>query len=303
MDIQTIKKNLAKSPIPSIRTPFLPNGDIDFNGVRNMVDFLVEEAKVGTLLITNGDSLLTVMDDKEVEELTKVVIEQNKGRAMVIAGGKAWNTKKNVEFFNFAREAGADVGGLLLTDWAQSCGEAEILDAIREAGKAIPTMVLTNLISGRGIPLSVFKTVVAEKTPGFIGIKDDVCGQYGRDLATILDDKYAFMSGGMAVNHLDVAHYGADGYLSIFVSFYPQLSAKYWELYQNKEYEACAKWIAEVEQPFDKMIINNGLEFDSVIHGMMELAGVCGRYRRKPYHSLTDAEMEILKDYSKTLNL
>lgn len=303
MDIKTIKENLAKSPVPSIRTPFLPNGDIDFNGLRNMVDFLVEEAKVGTLLITNGDSLLTVMDDKEVEEITKVVIEQNKGRAMVIASGKAWHTKKNVEFFNFAREAGVDVGALLLADWAQSCGEAEILDAVRACGKVMPTMVLTNLISGRGIPLSVFKTLVAEKTPGFIGIKDDVCGQYGRDLATILDNQYAFLSGGMAVNHFDVAHYGCDGYLSVFISFYPQLCAKYWELYQNKDYAACAKWIAEVEQPFENMLASNGLEFDATIHGMMEIAGVCGRYRRAPYHSLTDAEMEILKAYSKTLNL
>ncbi|MCQ2400729.1 MAG: hypothetical protein MJ059_02265 [Lachnospiraceae bacterium] len=37
------------------------------------------------------------------------------------------------------------------------------------------------------------------------------------------------------------------------------------------------------------------MNFDAVMHGMQELAGVGTRYRRAPYGSLSDGQMEILK--------
>ena len=97
MDIMQIKYNISE-PVPSVRTPFLQNGEIDWCGLDNMVEFLVEEAKVKTLLLTNGDSLWSVLSDDEVAAVTKRVVEQNKGRAMVIAGGKNWCTQKSLEF-------------------------------------------------------------------------------------------------------------------------------------------------------------------------------------------------------------
>ena len=35
--------------------------------------------------------------------------------------------------------------------------------------------------------------------------------------------------------------------------------------------------------------------FDAGIHGVLELAGICGRWRRPPYYSLSDAELEKLE--------
>ncbi len=40
---------------------------------------------------------------------------------------------------------------------------------------------------------------------------------------------------------------------------------------------------------------------DAVVHGMMEIEGICGRYRRAPYTSLSDEQMEILREYRKGL--
>lgn len=43
--------------------------------------------------------------------------------------------------------------------------------------------------------------------------------------------------------------------------------------------------------------------FDAGIHGIMELYGLCKRWRPKPYHSLNDAEMESLSDFLKARKL
>jgi hypothetical protein len=37
--------------------------------------------------------------------------------------------------------------------------------------------------------------------------------------------------------------------------------------------------------------------FDAAMHGAMELLGLCGRWRRKPYYSLSDAEMDRLSGH------
>ncbi|MBI4025349.1 MAG: hypothetical protein HY360_10250 [Verrucomicrobia bacterium] len=39
------------------------------------------------------------------------------------------------------------------------------------------------------------------------------------------------------------------------------------------------------------------------MHGLFELAGIAGRWRRPPYHSLTDPEMTRLKAFVKRMKL
>jgi len=39
--------------------------------------------------------------------------------------------------------------------------------------------------------------------------------------------------------------------------------------------------------------------FDAAMHGILELYGIASRYRRPPYHSLTDAQMEELGGFLK----
>ena len=54
-------------PVPSISTPFLENGDIDWRSLDRIVDFLIENG-AKALLVTNGDSLLSVLTDQETAE-------------------------------------------------------------------------------------------------------------------------------------------------------------------------------------------------------------------------------------------
>jgi hypothetical protein len=43
--------------------------------------------------------------------------------------------------------------------------------------------------------------------------------------------------------------------------------------------------------------------FDAGLHGAMELFGIAGRWRRPPYHSLTDEEMARLAGFFRDLSL
>ena len=107
VDLTAVRAQLS-GPIGSVRTLFRQDGEIDFDGVRGYVDYLVA-AGSRTVLLTIGDSHLLILTDDEVAELTRVVVEQTAGRALVVAADKAWGTLKCVEFARYARGLGADV--------------------------------------------------------------------------------------------------------------------------------------------------------------------------------------------------
>ena len=67
-------------PVPSISIPFTQDGEVDYRGLADFVEFLVAN-KTSTLLITLADSLFSILSDAEIEEITRVVTRQNRGRA------------------------------------------------------------------------------------------------------------------------------------------------------------------------------------------------------------------------------
>ena len=295
MDLKAIKEAIS-GPVPSISTPFTQDGEIDWASVDRIIEFLLAGG-AKSLLLTNGDSLMTVLTDKELELLLKRIVDRAKGKALILAGGKAWCTKQTTEYMRFARQAGADVGLPMIPDWAQSAGTEEITALLEASGRILPVMALTNLCSNRGIPMAVFQRLIDRQAPGFAGVKDDMTGSYGRRLAALLGGKYAFLSGGRAENHLDVAPYGADGYLSIFMRIKPEKAWEYWGAWQSGDLDGCTRWIRRYEVPFMDFAADNGLHFDLVIHAIMEIEGLSKRWRRAPYRSATDKEMEKIKAF------
>lgn len=285
-------KAAISCPVPSISTPFLENGDIDWAAVDRIVDFEIENG-AKSLLITNGDSLLTILTDREISELTERVVKAADGRALVLAGTKQWCNRQTVEFAGFAKDAGADVILPMFPDWANSTSAEHCISLFRDIGKIMPVMALSNFGNGRGIPMSVFTTLIEEKAPGFSGAKDDMCGAYGRRLAAQLGGNYAFLSGGRAENHLDVAPYGPDGYLSIFMRFKPELAWGYWNRFTAGDIDGAVRWIMQYEAAFMDFL-GKGFNFDMIIHYFMFKAGLCQKWRRAPYASASDAQAEQL---------
>lgn len=61
-------------PVPSIRTPFKKDGDIDYMSLQNMIDFQIT-AGAKTTMLTAGDSHYFCLSEKEIAELTRAVVE------------------------------------------------------------------------------------------------------------------------------------------------------------------------------------------------------------------------------------
>jgi 4-hydroxy-tetrahydrodipicolinate synthase len=299
---QEIRNNLT-GPVASIRTPFLRDGRIDYAGLRRYVDFSIQ-AGSPTMLLTWGDSLYTLLTDDDIAEVTRVVCEQTAGRAMVVAAERNWGTPKLVEFARYAKQTGAGVLMVMPPDWAGSCTTGTLVDHYAAAAAELPVMIITATFVPRGeaFGLETLKRV-RDEVPGVVAIKDDWCGEFGRKMSLLVHDHWAVFAGGQKQNHLNLHPFGCDGYLSTFITFKPQVSHDYWKAIQAEDMAKAVEIIRNFDLPLFEFIMARQGSFDAWFHGMYEHYGLCGRWRRPPYYSLSDAEMEQLGDFLKKQGL
>ncbi|HPO17433.1 MAG TPA: dihydrodipicolinate synthase family protein [Candidatus Hydrogenedentes bacterium] len=280
-------------PVASISTPFTRDGDIDFSALRTIIDFVIAGGS-RTLLLTYGDSLYSLLTDDEVAQITRAVAKHATGRALVVAADRIWATPKAVAFAQYARGVGADVLMVLPPDWAQSCTLESLIEHYAVVAREIPVMAVTNYLGQRTVDFSIELMQRLSAMPGMVAVKDDLCGDFARRLGQTLYGKLALVSGGQKKNHMDMHPHGCDGYLSTFMRFYPEIAHKYWKAIETNDLSAAQAIIREYDVPLFDFILSAQGSFDAAIHGILELFGIAGRWRRKPYHSCTDAEMDQL---------
>jgi dihydrodipicolinate synthase/N-acetylneuraminate lyase len=91
-----------------------------------------------------------------------------------------------------------------------------------------------------------------------------------------------------------------DGYFSMHVTFYPEIARKYWDAIREGRMDDAIAIVREHDMPRIDFLRTLEGGFDAGIHGVLELLGLGKRYRRLPYHTLTDEQMEVLKDFLKS---
>ncbi len=288
-------------PFTSHSVFFNQDGSIDYPGVKNSIDFVIS-AGSRTIMLTYGDSLYSILTDREVADITKAVVEHTAGRAMVIAAERQWWTGKTTEFARYAKEAGADMMMVLPPNWAGSCTAETLVEHYSAVAEYLPLMVVTAAFSGiQGVGLKVLE-ILRDKLP-FLAVKDDLSGEFARKIGRLLHEKCPLVSGGQKQNHLDMHFYGCDGYLSTFIDFKPEIARNYWQAIKSGDYKKAVAVIETYDNPFWKICASFPGGFDAVIHGTVELFGIAKRWRRKPYYSLKDQEMEKLSDFYRKLSL
>jgi 4-hydroxy-tetrahydrodipicolinate synthase len=286
-------------PIASLNTPFNRDGSIDYSGLRDLIDSNIRGG-AHTVLLTYGDSLYSLLTDDEIAEVTRVVAEHTGDRAMVVAADGGWWTGKTVEFAKYARDAGADVLMVKPTDWGASCTVDTFVEHYAAVAEHIPVMVVTNVWAGKtDLGLRTIEAL-RDRVEGIVAIKDDLLGEFARKMAVLVSDRWAVFAGGRKQDHLELAHYGAVGYMSPFVKFKPGVTADYWQAVQRGDWTKASEFVRDYDWPYFGYIKNLRGGTDAGVHGMLELYGIAGRWRRKPYYSLSDQEMEAMRDFFKS---
>ena len=295
MDIDRFRHHLA-GPVASINTPFLENDDIDYDGLRRFVDFCIE-AGAGTVLFTPGDSLYSLLTEAEVAEMTAFTAGIVDKRALFIASAGFWSTPQTAAFAEYARDRGADAVIVAPPDRGMTVdGLVAYYGAVSQA---LPAFILSAGLVSVGVR-GALETVerLLDEVPGVVGFKEDFGPDFARGACARAHDKWVIFAGGQKQTHMDMLPYGCDGYMSTFIKFKPDVAHAYWSAVGKGDLDSAVDVIARYDMPlFDYLYNTFPAGGDAAQHAVLELAGICGRWRRSPLPDLSDAEMERLKAF------
>ena len=302
ISLDDVRRNLT-GPVASVRPSFHRDGTIDYNGIRRYIDFIIE-AGSRTMLLTPGDSLFRLLTDQEIAEFTRITVEHTAGRAMVVAAEKSWWTGKAVEFARYARDIGADVCMVSPPDNGESCTVQSFVEHYAAVAREIPVMVVAWVFIPRGMNTALdVSRALLHQVENIVAFKDDFVGEFGRKLSLMAYDRWSIFAGGLKQNHMNIHPYGCDGYLSTFITFKPSIAHEYWKAIEENDKSRAIAIIRDYDMPFFDFIFTFPGGFDACIHGCYELFGITGRWRRRPFYTLNDGEMERLADFLKKKNI
>ena len=290
-------RSALTGPLDTIRTPFLRDGSIDEQGVGKMIDLMLGAGAQVTML-TAGNSHFTCMTAGEIERLTEVAVEHTAGRAMVVAADFQFATDRAVEFGKYCAGKGVDVLMLRPPEWdGTSLTVESLVEHFAAVGRHIAVMLVTNIFAGR--PDLGLEAIAAlrDRVDALVAVKEDLGGVFAQNVCTLLHDRCAVVAGGGWRSHLNMLPFGCDGFMCKFMSFCPPITARYWQAIEAGDMGQAVALHRQIDLALETFMAGLPGGRDAAIHGLFEIFGVAQRWRRKPYHSLTDEQMQKLRDY------
>ena len=174
--------------IPALVTPMTPNGDIDYDAYKKLIDWHVQEGSDALVVVgTSGES--PTVDVAEHTQLIRVAVEHSAGRSPIIAGVGANSTKEAIHLTLAAEKAGAQAGLSVVPYYNKPTQEGLYLHFKAIAESSNLPIILYN-VPGRTVADMSNDTVLRlAQVPGIMGIKD-ATGDIGR-LGLLIKNKPA----------------------------------------------------------------------------------------------------------------
>jgi 4-hydroxy-tetrahydrodipicolinate synthase len=179
----------------AIATPMLPDGSLDYDAYRALLDWHIAEGTDGIVVVgTTGESPTVSVD--EHGELIRVAVEHVAGRRPVIAGVGANSTSEAIELTRHAKAVGADVG-LSVVPYYNRPSQEGLYRHFRAVAEAVDLPTILYNVPGRTVAdLSNETALRLAQVPGIIGIKDATGNiPRGADLIRLAPEHFAVYSG------------------------------------------------------------------------------------------------------------
>jgi len=256
--------------------------------------------------ITTRKTVTFLISDFLTREDLKATLRASAARhdlIAVIAADRNFSTDRAIAMATYARGVGADIYMALPPDWALSCTPETLAEHYAAVARVMPVMLVTNVYVAHGQAFGLETVKRAMEAENVLAIKDDMCGDFAHRLCHLAYGRLNIIAGGLKENHMNMWPYGVDGYLSTFINIKPQIAWNYWNAIQANDLAEARHIIFDIDTPFFDYLMTIQGSFDAALHAVDELYGRTKRWRRKPYYSLNDAEMDALAAFMRGMGL
>lgn len=216
-----MKHEIVRGSIVALITPFLPNGEVNYEKLGELVDFHLQN-KTDALLIlgTTGES--STMSHEEDDEVCRYVVNRVAKRIPVWAGSGSNSTQTMLEKSKSFEKIGVD-GLLLITPYYNKTNEEGMYLHFKTVADAVSIPCILYNVPGRtGCAISENNVCRLAKHPNIVGIKE-ASGDigYAARIARHLSDDFVMYSGNDDMI-LSMMSLGCSGVISVLANVLPK---------------------------------------------------------------------------------
>ncbi|EIJ45635.1 dihydrodipicolinate synthase [Herbaspirillum sp. GW103] len=212
---------MIKGSIVAIVTPMYPDGSLDYDGLRKLIDWHIAEGTDSIVIVgTTGESPTVSME--EHCELIRVAVEHTAKRIPIIAGTGGNSTSEAIELTAFAKKVGADASLQVVPYYNRPTQEGMYLH-FKTIAEAVDLPVILYNVPGRTVADMSNETILRlAQVKGIVGVKD-ATGNIGRgtDLIRLAPKSFAVYSGDDATA-IALMFYGGAGNISVTANVAPR---------------------------------------------------------------------------------
>lgn len=280
-----------KGSIVALITPFHADGSVNFEKLRELLEWHVENKTDGILVLgTTGES--STMTHEEDDAVVECTLQTIRGRIPVIVGSGSNCTETAIEKSLKYDRMGADAL-LVITPYYNKANKQGMIQHFTAIANAVSTPILLyNVPSRTGCSLSVEAVQVLSKHPNICGIKEasgDI--SYATSIARYINDDFVMYSGNddMIIPLLSLK---GSGVISVWANIMPKEVHELVETYKNGDHSsALATQLAYLDVIHALFIEVNPIPVKEALNNMHK--GVGGY--RLPLCSMSEEHKATLK--------
>lgn len=284
----------------AIVTPMKENQDVDFDRLKELIDFQIDNGTDAIIIAgTTGESSTLTME--EHRQVIQAAVEFTAHRVPVIAGTGSNCTKTAIRLTKEAEEDGAD-GALIVTPYYNKATQQGLLMHYGKIASETKLPIILYNVPGRTGCNILPETVAAlvKENDNIVGLKE-ATGNMAQASRTmyLCDGKLELYSGedGLVVPLLSI---GGQGVISVIANIAPRQTHDMVMNYLNGDTETARamqlKSLPLVDALFSEV---NPIP----VKKALSLMGMCNNVLRSPLCSMSDGKAQILEQEMRKFGL
>lgn len=282
---------MIKGSIVALVTPFHEDGSVNFEKLKELVEWHIANQTDGILVLgTTGES--STMTHEEDDSVVQCVIETVAKRVPVIVGAGSNNTntmlKKSIDY----EKMGADQL-LLISPYYNKTNEEGMIQHFKTVADAVHIPIILYNIPGRtGCSISEHAVAVLSKHPNIKGIKEASGNlSYAMNISKYLHDDFVMYSGNDDII-VPMMSLGSSGVISVLANVLPNETHEMVHAYLDGD----AKKALAIQHQYLDLIHALFVEVNPipVKEAMNQMGMQIGGYRL-PLTQMSEAHKELMK--------
>lgn len=163
--------SMITGSLVALITPMLDNGDVDYDGLRKLIDWHIEQGTdcIGVVGTTGESPTVSVQEHCDI---IRVSVEQARGRVPIMAGCGANSTSEAIELARYAKDVGADCQ-LQVVPYYNKPTQEGMYQHFKAIAQAVDLPMVLYNVPGRSVADMQLETVLRlAQLPGIVGIKE-----------------------------------------------------------------------------------------------------------------------------------